>query len=56
MPISVRAPAISAIPPSTVIAVAAPRGKPQLRSRLATGESMAASRMAMATGTKTSDR
>ena len=56
MPIRVKAPAIRAMPPSTVIAVAAPRASPQLRSRLPTGESSAASRMATATGTKTCDR
>ena len=56
VPIRVKAPAIKAIPPSTVIAVAAPRGSPHLRNLLLTGDSSAASRMATATGTKTCDR
>ena len=56
VPIKIRAPAIRARPPSTVIAVAAPRGRPQELSRLATGDNIAASRIATASGTKTSER
>ena len=54
--ISVSAPAIKAMPPSRVTAADRPRLRSHRCSRFATGLSMAASRIATATGITTSDR
>ena len=54
--IKVSTPLIRAMPPSRVTAEEGPRPSPQRCSRLATGLSIAASRMATATGMTTSDR
>jgi hypothetical protein len=56
VPIRTSAPTMRAMPPSTVTAVAGPRCSPQARSRLATGESIAARRTATASGITTSER
>src|SRR5512133_1014010 len=57
-PITISTPTIAATAPSTVIAVAAALGNPHLPflSALATGNIRAVSKMATATGIKTSDR